>query len=149
MLEIERKYTLKSSIQDKIDQLPAGIAIKQGYLSKAVERTVRVRVKGDKGYLTIKGKTVGIPLAEAIALLELCEPHIIEKTRYTFLENNLEWELDVFEGNNTGLLIVEVELPSEDHPIVLPKWVDMEVSDDPRYYNSYLSEHPFRNWDSE
>lgn len=154
-LEIERKFTVKSSIQDKIAELPAGTPIKQGYLTKVPERTVRVRTKGNKGFLTIKGLTKGItrkefeyeiPLEDALQLLELCEPHIIEKTRFTFVENNLEWELDVFEGDNNGLLIAEVELPSEDHPIALPDWIDKEVSDDQRYYNSYLSGNLYQDW---
>jgi len=153
-LEIEKKFKIKPTILNRLHELPKAI-IRQGYLTKVPERTVRVRIKGNKGYLTVKGITKGIvrkefeyeiPLEEAIDLLGLCEPYIIEKTRYTFFENNLEWELDVFEGNNSGLVIVEVELPTENHPIELPDWIEEEVSDDPRYYNSYLSEKPFCEW---
>ncbi len=120
-LEIERKYLLKNdNWKSKAD---AGTVIKQGYLNAAKERTVRVRIYGDQGFLTIKGKNEGIsraefeyniPLNEAMSMLEICEKPLIEKTRYLYLEAGNTWEIDVFEGDNKGLEIAEIELKSED-----------------------------------
>jgi len=150
--EIERKYSVNKLIHDKIETLGTGDAIKQGYLNSVAERTVRVRTKGEKAYLTIKSKNIGIsrqefeyeiPMQDALQLLKLCEPYIIEKTRYTFIENNLQWELDVFDGMHKGLIIAELELNDADTEIALPKWVEKEVSDDSGYYNSNLSKKPW------
>ncbi len=151
-LEIERKYTVNNLIFERLKKLATGVDIRQGYLNTAPERTVRVRTKGEKGYLTIKGKTVGIeraefeyeiPHSDALALLELCEPYLIEKTRYTLSENNMIWELDVFEGIHKGLIIAELELEDKDKIFNLPDWIDKEVSENPIYYNSALSKNPW------
>lgn len=153
-LEIERKYTVNDKIFALIDSLPTAEAIRQGYLNSNAERTVRVRVKANKSYLTVKGKNNGIsrlefeyeiPMEDALELLKLCEPYTIEKVRYTFTLNNLLWELDVFEGMHKGLIIAELELEDADMQVELPEWVDREVSDDPAYYNSNLSKKPWVN----
>jgi len=147
-LEIERKYTVNEKVHDLIKGLPSGEEICQGYLNSTPERTVRVRIKGQKAYLTVKGKNEGIfraefeyeiPIDDARKLLPLCEPFCIEKTRYTFSLDNLTWELDVFQGAHSGLIIAELELEDADLSINLPEWIDKEVSDDPRYYNSNLA----------
>lgn len=153
-LEIERKYTVNDKIFALIDSLPTAEAIRQGYLNSNAERTVRVRVKANKSYLTVKGKNNGIsrlefeyeiPMEDALELLKLCEPYTIEKVRYTFSLNNLLWELDVFEGMHKGLIIAELELEDADMQVELPEWVNREVSDDPAYYNSNLSKKPWVN----
>jgi adenylate cyclase len=153
-LEIERKYTVNDKIFALIDSLPTAEAIRQGYLNSNAERTVRVRVKANKAYLTVKGKNSGIsrlefeyeiPMDDALELLKLCEPYTIEKVRYTFTLNNLLWELDVFEGMHKGLIIAELELEDADMQVELPEWVDKEVSDDPEYYNNNLSKKPWVN----
>lgn len=152
-VEIERKFLLKSS--DWKLECDAGTAIKQGYLNSHKERTVRVRIKGDKGYLTIKGKTENIarqefeyeiPVEEAVALIQLCEKPVIEKTRYLVKRDNLTWEIDVFEGENQGLEIAEVELTDEGQALELPAWIGAEVSHDARYFNASLISNPFQNW---
>ena len=151
--EIERKYLLKND--DWKTQVTNSFAIKQGYLNSDKHRTVRVRVKGDKGYLTIKGKNVGatrpeyeyaIPLQDAIDMLLLCEPPIIEKTRHIVIIESHTWEIDIFEGTNAGLQVAEIELNSEDEHFTIPTWVGYEVTDDARYYNSSLISQPFSSW---
>ena len=151
--EIERKFLLANDTWRK--KIQKSTIIRQGFLNTAPERTVRIRQKGDKGFLTIKGKNEGIarqefeyeiPLNEAQELLNMCLPHLIEKERFIVLENDLIWEIDVFEGNNKGLIVAEVELENIAQTIILPAWVGQEVSDDIRYYNSNLSQHPFVNW---
>ena len=151
--EIERKYLVKG---DEWKKLAKGTSYKQGYLSTVKERTVRVRTIDDKGFLTIKGITVGvsrteyeynIPVAEADDMLtNLCEQPLIEKNRYKIPLNGLTWEVDEFFGENDGLIVAEVELESEDQKIELPSWIGDEVSGDPRYFNSNLTKHPFKNW---
>ncbi len=147
-IEIERKYTVNEKVYDLIKQLPVGEEICQGYLNSTPERTVRVRIKGQKAYLTVKGKNQGIsraefeyeiPIEDGRNLLPLCEPFCIEKIRYTFSLDNLIWELDVFQGAHKGLIIAELELDDADRDIKLPDWIEKEVSDDPRYYNSNLA----------
>ena len=152
-LEIERKYLIDL---EKIGTLENGIRIKQGYLSTNKDAVVRVRVKNDKAYLTIKGSNSGIarleyeyeiPLDEANEMLEkLCQKPVIDKTRYIINHENHTWELDIFYGENEGLVVVEVELSSEDETIILPSWVKEEVTTDARYYNSNLMKHPFKDW---
>jgi len=155
MIEIERKF-LVSSDAFKNDALRKN-HIAQGYLNSAPERTVRVRIKGDTGYLTIKGKSnesglsrfeweKEIPLEEAKALLLLCEKGVIEKTRYEIPLGHHLFEVDEFFGENEGLIIAEVELQSENEIFEKPIWLGKEVSHDERYYNSYLSQHPFTSW---
>ncbi|MDD2895088.1 MAG: CYTH domain-containing protein [Aliarcobacter sp.] len=153
-LEIERKYLVDLQ---KIGTLENGSRIKQGYLSTNKEAVVRVRVKNDKAYLTIKGSNIGvtrlefeyeIPLDEANDMLDkLCQKPVIDKTRYLINYENHTWELDIFYGENEGLVVVEVELSSEDETIILPSWVKEEVTTDARYYNSNLMKNPYKNWD--
>ena len=154
-IEIERKFL----IRDATWRTPAaGARYRQGYLSTAPERTVRVRAVADVGYLTIKGATVGaarseyeypIPVEDAHAMLDsLCLRPLIEKTRYLVEHEGLLWEIDEFEGENAGLVIAEVELESQDQAITLPGWAGDEVTDDPRYYNANLVANPYRNWGS-
>jgi len=151
--EIERKYLLTG---DQWKSLAEGVHYRQGYLSTAKERTLRVRTIGRKGYLTIKGIAVGIsrlefeyeiPADDANQLLdELCEKPIIEKHRYKIPYGGLVWEVDEFHGVNEGLVIAEVELESADQAIELPHWVGEEVSGDPRYFNANLVNNPYSNW---
>lgn len=152
-LEIERKYLVDL---EKLGTLENGTRIKQAYLSTNKEAVVRVRVKNDKAYLTIKGSNIGvtrlefeyeIPLDEANEMLDkLCQKPVIDKTRYLINHENHIWELDIFYGENEGLVVVEVELSSEDETIILPSWVKEEVTTDARYYNSNLMKHPFKDW---
>ena len=151
--EIERKYLIK---EDTWRKNASGTTYRQGYLSTVKERTVRVRTIDDKGFLTIKGITIGatrreyeyeIPMADANEMLdELCEKPIIEKTRFKISHAGLTWEIDEFAGVNQGLIVAEVELESEDQNIDFPPWVGEEVSGDPRYFNSNLIANPFANW---
>jgi adenylate cyclase len=150
--EIERKFLVRG---DEWRKLAAGLRYRQGYLSTVKERTVRVRTVGDRGYLTIKGITVGatrkefeydIPVSDAAALLELCEQPLVEKVRYRIPFAGLTWEVDEFEGANAGLIVAECELSSEDQKIEPPSWIGEEVSGDPRYFNSNLIAHPFTRW---
>jgi adenylate cyclase len=155
MIEIERKF-LVSSDAFKNDALRKN-HIAQGYLNSAPDRAVRVRIKGDTGYLTIKGKSnetglsrfeweKEIPLADAKALLLLCEKGIIEKNRYEVPVGKHLFEVDEFFGENEGLLLAEVELQSESEFFEKPHWLGEEVTQDQRYYNSYLSKNPFTSW---
>lgn len=151
--EIERKYLV---VNDSWRSRAVGTVFRQGYLSTIKERTVRVRVAGDHGYLTIKGITVGavrsefeyeIPRADADQMLdELCTQPLIEKTRYEIEADGMVWEIDAFTGVNEGLLVAEVELDDEAQEIVLPTWVGEEITHDPRYFNSNLIAHPFSEW---
>lgn len=131
--------------------------ISQGYLSTSSGATVRVRIKGDKGYLTIKGKRSEsglsryewekeIPVDEARELLLLCKPVIIDKTRYIVLHEGQEFEVDEFYGENEGLTVAELEMPSEDTEIVKPDWLGEDVTLHKVYNNSYLSKHPYKSW---
>ena len=133
-----------------------GKLYRQGYISIQKGRTVRVRIAGDQGFLTIKAATGGlaraefeyaIPLEDAQTLLEHhCLPHIVEKTRYRIEHADLVWEVDEFIGLNQGLVVAEVELSSPDQPIALPDWVGTEVTHDVRYLNSALSQRPYSQW---
>ena len=152
MQEIERKFlvdTNKWSPQGK------GIAIRQGYISDDPDRTVRVRIAGEKSFLTIKGKSTGIartefeyeiPLEDAEFLMTLVLNKTIQKTRYKEFVNGQEWEIDVFEGQNAGLVMAEIELESESQKFILPEWADIEVSGDKHYFNLYLSKKPYNTW---
>lgn len=151
--EIERKFLV---VGDDWRSLATPVPIRQGYLSTVKERTVRVRTLGDRGYLTIKGLTVGavrsefeyeIPAADAHQLLdELCERPLIEKTRSAVAIGGLTWEVDAFSGVNDGLIIAEVELENEAQQIDLPDWIGEEVTHDPRYFNANLIAHPYTEW---
>lgn len=152
-IEIERKYLID---KQKWQPAVAGVNIRQGYIVADEDRTIRVRVKGNKGYLTIKGATEGIsrlemeyeiPLADAAKLLDtMCQKPLVEKIRYVEPHLGHTWEIDVFYGDNDGLVVAEVELTSVDEPVELPEWITREVSNDKRYYNACLSKHPFKKW---
>lgn len=153
MIEIERKFLVNNN--SFLDDFSRSNRIVQGYLSSQPERTVRVRIKGEKGYLTIKGKSEGfsryewekeIDLIEAEKLLTLCEPGVIDKIRYDVIVGKHLFEVDVFSGDNEGLVIAEVELTSENERFENPNWLGQEVTEDVRYYNSYLSKNPYKDW---
>lgn len=155
MIEIERKYLVKSYDFKSVFSKKSDIA--QGYLSSVAERTVRVRIKGEKGFLTVKGigNATGvsrfewekeIAVDEAKELLKLCEKGVIEKTRYEVNYGHHLIEIDVFHGENDGLILAEIELKNEDEIIEKPDWLGDEVTNDKRYYNSYLSQSPYKNW---
>ncbi len=131
----------------------------QGYMCSDSKRTVRVRISGDRGFITIKGRSKDgglsrfewekeIGLKEAEALLDLCEPGIIEKVRYLVEYEGHVFEVDEFLGDNEGLLLAEIELSSVDEEFACPDWIGEEVTGDRRFYNSYLSVHPFMTWAS-
>lgn len=155
MTEIERKF-LVTSEQFKTEAFQQN-RIVQGYLSSVPERTVRIRIKGKKGFLTIKGKGNAsgmsrlewekeISLAEAEALLQLCEKGVIDKVRYEIKKGNHIIEVDVFSGENEGLILAEIELNSETESFEKTDWLGEEVTNDERYYNAYLSQNPYKSW---
>lgn len=155
MTEIERKFLLAS--QDFKNEASSKVRIVQGYLNSDPERTVRVRIKGEKAFLTIKGKSnesglsrfeweKEIPVNEAEALLKLCEPGVIEKIRYEIRAGKHIFEVDEFFGENEGLFLAEVELNSEDEKFERPDWIGAEVTGSKEYYNSYLSKNPYKTW---
>ena len=153
--EIERKFLVKGDFKPFTTK---EMRITQGYLSSVPERTVRVRIKGDKGFITIKG--IGnksgasryewekeIPVSEVNELLKLCEPGVIDKTRFIVPEKGgLKFEVDEFYGDNEGLTVAEIELPSEKTDFNKPDWLGEEVTGDSRYYNSMLMKNPFKSW---
>jgi len=151
-LEIEKKFLLNNSDWRK----EQGVMYRQGYLNSVKERTVRVRIVGDKGYLTVKGISRGavraeyeyeIPGVEAEAMLDdLCEKPLIEKMRYKIAYKGFVWEVDEFCGENQGLIVAEVELESEDQKFEKPEWIGEEVTGDPRYFNANLVHHPYCKW---
>jgi adenylate cyclase len=152
--EIERKFLVNGQ-QWRQEALHSSF-LRQGYLSVDPQRTVRVRLDGEEGFLTIKGVTTGasraefeypLPAAEAHELLaDLCLRPLIEKTRFRLHHAGLLWEIDEFLGDNQGLVVAEVELQREDQLLLLPEWVGEEVTGDRRYHNSNLLAHPYRNW---
>lgn len=153
-VEIERKFLVTGDF--KCDSY-ASQHIIQGYLCSVPERTVRVRVKDDRAYLTIKGKSnetglsryeweKEISLQDAHELLNLCEIGVIDKVRYYIKAEDLVFEVDEFLGDNLGLIIAEIELPSESTSFIKPTWLGQEVTGDIRYYNSYLSNSPYSTW---
>jgi len=155
MFEIERKFLVTSKLFIPLASTKHLIA--QGYLNSQPERTVRVRIKGESGYLTIKGKSdetgttrfeweTEIALADARPLLALCENGVIEKMRYELPFGKHIFEVDVFYGDNEGLIIAEVELTSAHESFEKPAWIGNEVTNDKRYYNAYLSQNPYKNW---
>ncbi len=151
--EIERKFLITG---DAWRGRGTSSVFRQGYLSTVKERTVRVRTIDDKGFLTVKGITVGatrseyeytIPVTDADEMLnDLCEKPIIEKYRYKIPLGGVTWEVDEFLGVNDGLIVAEVELQSEDQYFPKPDWIGEEVTDDPRYFNSNLVQHPYQQW---
>ncbi len=155
MIEIERKF-LVTSDGYKIDSYKK-FRIVQGFLNTHPERTVRVRLKGDHGFITVKGKSneegltrfeweKEIPKADAEALLLLCEDGVIDKTRYYVTQGIHLFEVDEFYGDNEGLIVAEVELNSEAETFERPKWLGKEVTGDIKYYNSQLSLTPYQKW---
>ena len=152
--EIERKFLVKGNFQHDAE---SSTRIVQGYLSSVPERIVRVRINGEKGFITIKGVSNDsglsryewekeIPVSEARELLSICEPGIIDKTRFLVKIKNFTFEIDEFYGDNQGLVIAEVELVSEEDIFEKPEWLGKEVTGDKRYYNSKLSKHPYSKW---
>jgi adenylate cyclase len=155
MIEIERKFLVLSDAFKSISVTQNQIA--QGYLNSDPERTVRVRIKNNQGFITIKGKSnesglsrleweKEIDVAEATQLLALCEKGVIHKTRYEVPFGQHVVEVDVFEGENEGLIMAEIELKSETETYAVPEWLGEEVTNDARYYNSYLSQNPYTLW---
>jgi adenylate cyclase len=152
--EIERKFLVAD---DRWRGLAPGVDYRQGYLSRGAGSTVRVRIAGPQGWLTIKGPTQGfsrsefeypVPVEDVVAMLGLCELPPVEKTRHKIPFAGWTWEVDEFHGANEGLIVAEIELPSEDTAFELPPWIGAEVTDDPRYANSRLSEYPYSVWRS-
>lgn len=155
MIEIERKFLVTSN--EYVSEAFRSTRIVQGYLNSNPERTVRIRIKGEKGYITIKGKgnksglsrfewEKEIPVADAERLLLLCEKGIIDKIRHEVKFNTHIIEVDVFFGENEGLIIAEIELKSENEKVEKPVWLGKEVTNIEKYYNAYLSKHPFESW---
>jgi adenylate cyclase len=151
-IEIERKFLVEGDGWKSA--AGAGLVCRQGYLVSDKQKTVRVRILGDHGFLAVKGATSGISRMEfeyeidrpdAAYLLMLCDT-VIEKTRYMIEYKAVTWEIDVFSGANEGLVMAEIELESEEQEFELPDWAGKEVSDDPRYYNACLARHPFTAW---
>ncbi len=158
-MEIERKFLVKKDSDFKA-QAYAHDRIKQGYICSGHGRTVRVRLRGDRGYLTIKGPSRDgglsryefekeIAVEEAEQLFALCEPGVVDKTRYLVKSGSHTFEVDQFYGDNEGLVMAEVELSAPDEPFEKPDFIGEEVTGDRRYYNSYLTRHPFQSWPSE
>lgn len=156
-LEIERKFLVDGDFMPFVKE---SVHIAQGYLNTTPGRTVRVRIKGDKGFLTIKGPCSEsgasryewekeIPVSEAKELIKLCEEGIIDKTRHLIDAGKHTYEVDVFHGENEGLVMAEIELSSEDESFIMPDWLGKEVTGDRRYYNSMLMKHPYRTWESD
>ncbi len=152
--EIERKFLVKGDFKDLAKK---ETRITQGYLSSVPERTVRVRVKGEKGFITVKG--IGnesgasryewekeIPTEEVKELLKICEPGVIDKTRYLVEAGEHTYEVDEFYGDNQGLTVAEVELNTEDEKFEKPEWLGEEVTGDVKYYNSMLMKNPYTKW---
>lgn len=155
MVEIERKFSVKNT--NFLVNTKESFKITQGYLNSDKNRTVRVRIKGNKGFITVKGLSSvdglsrfewekEIAVKDAEALLLLCEDFVIDKTRYILPFNDVVFEIDVFEGANKGLVIAEVELQSTDQQFEKPDWLADELTGDERFYNAYLSNHPFTTW---
>ena len=149
--EIERKFLVTADIPDGESS-----EIQQAFLSLDPERTIRIRITDNKGFLTVKGKTQGIsraefeyeiPLQEALDMLELSIGHPIRKTRTCVIIGRHTWEVDVFHDLNAGLVVAEIELDSEDEELELPDWIGDEVSEDFRYLNACLAQHPFTEWE--
>ncbi|WP_163134266.1 CYTH domain-containing protein [Agarivorans sp. Alg241-V36] len=154
-VEIERKFLVSSDAF--IGQASEQTRIVQAYLNSDKQRTVRVRIRGEQGFLTIKGKSnqsglsryeweKEIALADAEQLLSLCEPGAIDKVRYLVPMAKHVFEVDVFAGDNQGLVVAEVELSSEQEYFEQPDWLGQEVTGQAEYYNSQLSQKPFKNW---
>lgn len=157
MVEIERKFLIKGDFKEYAHKHER---ISQGYIvTNSKGRSVRIRIKGDKGYITIKGagNDAGttrfewekeIPLSEAEQLMHICDPGTIDKIRYEIKAGSHLYEVDEFHGENEGLIMAEIELQSENEIFEKPKWLGDEVTGDERYYNAYLSQHPYSTWEN-
>lgn len=154
--EIERKFLVNGDYKSESFK---AYPIKQGYLSLSGASVVRVRIRGEKAFITVKSSVVDgsitrneweyeIPVLEAEEMLGLCKEGIIDKTRYLVKVGNHMFEVDEFYGENEGLLIAEVELESEDEKFEIPEWLGEEVTGNVRYYNSFLSIHPYKKWNN-
>ncbi|MCW5520921.1 CYTH domain-containing protein [Aureitalea sp. L0-47] len=158
MIEIERKFLVKSMAYR--EECSSKTTMVQGFLNTDPERTVRIRIHGEIGYITVKGISNDsgttrfewedeLNLSDAKALLKICEPGIIEKTRYEVVIGDHTYEIDEFHGENEGLVMAEIELESENEDFPKPKWLGTEVTGDVRYYNSNLAKQPFKYWKDE
>jgi CYTH domain-containing protein len=152
--ETERKYLTNHLLASALHNCK-GTYIKQGYILAEPAKTIRIRIYNEQAFITIKGETIGftrpefeyeIPKNDALEMLQLFAQKLIEKTRYRIAHCGFTWEVDVFHGQNSGLIIAEIELPSENTEFSLPLWIAAEVTGDKRYYNSYLAEKPFSQW---
>ncbi|MCC6290263.1 MAG: CYTH domain-containing protein [Chitinophagaceae bacterium] len=153
-LEIERKFLLNHHKWNALAK-PKGKLYRQGYLLNDVYKTIRVRLGDEHAFITIKGKTAGItrsefeyniPLTDAKQLLDNFSVNEISKARYNIYYKDKLWEIDVFHGDNEGLIVAEIELESEDEQFEIPDWITEEITHDPRYYNANLAVLPFKNW---
>lgn len=153
--EIERKYLVKHHLWKALAK-PKGEYYRQGYIVNEISKTVRVRATENSGFITIKGKTDNpaikpeyeyqIPKSEAIELLKGFTENNIEKTRYKIHYKEKIWEIDVFFGDNEGLVVAEIELNSIEESYMIPDWIDREVTNEEKYFNANLSKNPFKNW---
>jgi len=151
--EIERKFLIDLV---ELGSLEGGVTIKQGYISTSDKTVVRARIAGEQAFLTIKGENKGvtrsefeyeIPVSDAEQIIsELCNGPVVEKTRYLVVHSGHTWEVDIFLGDNEGLVVAEIELTSEGESFEIPHWVTVEVSGDAKYYNSSLLDNPFKRW---
>ncbi|MDQ3111791.1 MAG: CYTH domain-containing protein [Bacteroidota bacterium] len=153
-VEIERKYLVRKELWAKAKP-EKSISITQAYLSRDLEKTIRLRIADDKGFITVKGPTTGIsraefeyemPLDGVKELMEAFPSSPIVKIRHHVTYKNKLWEVDEFLGENEGLIVAEIELKAEDEIIDLPEWIDKEISKDKRYANSNLAGKPFKTW---
>jgi adenylate cyclase len=152
-VEIERKFLVE---KNKLPKLSEGYTIKQGYIQTAGVNTVRVRIRDNEAFLTLKSSSRGrkrleyeysLPLDDAQEILEnLCQKPFIDKKRYLIQHQGHTWEIDIFEGENKGLIVAEIELESEDESFTIPEWVTQEVTEDKRYANSNLIKKPYSAW---
>lgn len=157
-IEIERKFLITGNFKSDAYKSER---VTQGYMACNTEgRAVRIRIKGDKGFITIKGASNDsglsrfewekeIPVEDAAQLMKLCDPGVIDKVRYFIKSGVHNYEVDEFHGDNEGLIIAEIELTSEDEKFEKPSWLGQEVTGDVRYYNSQLVKNPYKNWKTE
>lgn len=153
--EIERKYLVKHDLWEALAK-PQGEYYRQGYIVNEIPKTVRVRATEKQGFITIKGKTDNpaikpefeyeIPKSEALELLDGFTKNNIEKTRYKIDYQGKIWEIDIFYGDNEGLIVAEIELNSMEESFQIPTWIDREVTHEDKYFNANLSKNPFKNW---
>jgi adenylate cyclase len=153
-VEIERKFLVDHEKWRRLEK-PKGAYLRQGYLAPDAKNTIRIRVADEQGFITIKGISSGIsrleyeyliPVAEAIEMLDSLTETDVEKVRYRIPFAGHVWEVDEFSGDNSGLVMAEIELKAENEPFDKPEWITREVSDDDRYYNSNLAKNPYKNW---